>query len=235
MHSIKSLKDKIFEIEKKIEISFSNQELLVSAFVHPSFINENRSPPLQSYERLEFLGDSVLNLLVSQWLYSFFQSAPEGELSWMRACLVDAKSCATYLEMIGLEAYILTSKGEKQNQGKGRLTIFSDVFEALLGALYIDSGMEGAQAFFQKKIRGVLEEKVKNLSKNPKMVLQSYLQKLDQSIPQYLVVMEEGPEHEKKFMVRVSHGDCVLGEGSGFSKKDAQMEAAKQALIKLGL
>ena len=235
MQSIQSLKDKIFEIEKKIETSFENPKLLLCVFVHPSYINENRSPKIESYERLEFLGDSVLNILVSQWLYATFPAAPEGELSWMRASLVDGRSCVTYLRFIEIETYILTSKGEENNRGKGRETIFSDVFEALLGAIYVDGGMGKVNCFFQKKILGMLEEKVKTLSKNPKMVLQSYLQKLDQSIPTYSVISEEGPEHEKRFVIRVSHGDRVLGKGSGFSKKEAQVEAAKHALKQLGL
>ena len=235
MRLIKNLKSKLFEIEKKLGVTFTDQDLLFRAFVHPSFINENRSPKLESYERLEFLGDSVLGLLVSHWLYKVFPKASEGELSWMRASLVDAGSCATYLNILDLHTYILTSKGEGSNVGKGRYSIFSDVFEAVLAAIYIDQGMEQTERFFKAHMEPVLEKKIKTLSQNPKIVLQSYVQKLDHTIPQYTVISEEGPEHEKRFVVAVSHGEEFLGQGSGLSKKQAQYEAAKQALIKLGI
>ena len=235
MHSIKTLKDKLLEIENRIGINFKCQDLLIPAFVHPSFINENRSHKLESYERLEFLGDTVLNLLVSGFLYSFFDKAQEGELSWMRASLIDAKSCAYYLKRLELEAFVLMSKGEANNEGKGRDTILSDVFEAILGAIYIDSGMAQAALFFKQKIEPIIAEKLDNLSKNPKMVLQSHLQKLDQSIPTYEVIREEGLDHQKRFVVTVSHGGKILGEGVGSSKKEAQYEAALQAIEKLGL
>lgn len=235
MSSIKTLKSQLDEIEKKLGIRFKSPTNLIHAFIHPSYLNENRSPKLQSYERLEFLGDSILGVLISRWLYHFFPEAPEGDLSWMRASLVDAPSCAMYLKGIGLDSYVLTSKGEENNQGKGRDTILADVFEAILAAIYLDSGMSGVLDFFGQRMEKALELRVHSLQKNAKIVLQNYIQKLDGSIPRYEVVKEQGPEHEKLFIIAVFHRHQELGRGSGQSKKQAQIEAAKKAINKLGI
>lgn len=235
MTTIKDLKGALETIEKQLGRPFSSHDNLMSAFVHPSYINENRSPKLESYERLEFLGDAILGHIVSHWLYLFFEKEAEGELSWMRGSLVDAKSCAHYLKALRLDHFILLSKGEAANEGKGRDTILSDVFEAVLAALFLDAGMEGVEAFFKAKLKPLIEERLQTLSKNPKMVLQSHLQKETQSLPIYEVIGEEGPQHEKRFIVQVTHQGQVLGEGTGLSKKEAQIEAARQAITKLGL
>lgn len=219
----------IEQIETKIGYRFANKQLLLLAFTHRSFINENRTVT-EHNERLEFLGDSVLGLMSSDYLYRTLVKVPEGELSSLRAKLVESSSCIAYIEKLDLGKYLLLGKGEKTNDGRGRDSILSDLFEAIIGAIYLDSGLEAAQQFFLGQFHSEIEAIVKTPQKNSKALLQDYCQKKFQRPPTYKVIEESGPEHSKTFCVAVSIQSTPLAQGKGASKKQAQQAAAAQAL-----
>lgn len=233
MQTIEQLREMLSQIEKKIGYLFKNREILVRAFVHRSFINENRGVVEGHNERLEFLGDAVLGLLVSIFLYKELPNHPEGELSYLRSRLVEATTCALYIERIGIENCILMGKGESMNAGKGRATILADLFEALMGAIYLDGGMDAAhQFFFDQFISDVLEI-IESPMRNWKAELQDYCQKKYQKPPVYKVVNEQGPDHSKTFYIIVEMNGQVLGKGTGTSKKEAEQMSARQAVESL--
>lgn len=217
------------DIESKLGYCFAEKELLVLAFTHCSFVNESRIP-LQHNERLEFLGDSILGLIVSDYLYRQLPDVPEGDLSSIRARLVEASSCVSYIQKLDLEKYLVLGKGERMNDGRGRETILSDLFEALLGAIFLDGGLQAAQTFFFNHFKDDIDVILQTPLKNPKAILQDYCQKQFQQTPHYQVLAEKGPDHDKIFQVAVMIQDIELGCGEGSSKKEAQQEAAKNAL-----
>ncbi len=220
------------EIEEKLRYSFSDLSLFILAFTHRSFVNENRKITEEHNERLEFLGDAILGFLVSDFLYKKFPSENEGKLSEQKAHLVDATACMGYMLKLGLSHHILMGKGEQTNEGKARETILSDVFEALIGAIYLDGGLEKVKSFFfshfEEEVNNLLEKPIRNW----KAELQDLVQKLYHIQPEYVVIREDGPDHSKTFhiVVRVSGRD--VGEGSGGTKKIAQQAAAENALEK---
>lgn len=220
------------QIESKLGYCFSNKELLVLAFTHCSYVNESRIP-LQHNERLEFLGDSILGLIVSDYLYRELPDVPEGDLSAIRARLVEANSCISYIQKLDLEKYLVLGKGERMNDGRGRDTILSDLFEALLGAIFLDGGLEAAQSFFFNQFKSDIDIILQTPLKNPKALLQDYCQKHFQQTPHYHVLAESGPDHSKIFQVAVLIQDIQMGSGEGPSKKEAQQAAAKNALATL--
>ncbi|PCI95110.1 ribonuclease III [Candidatus Aerophobetes bacterium] len=221
------------EIEKKLGYTFKDKGLLKLAFTHRSFVNENKEISSNHNERLEFLGDAILGLMVSEFLYKTLPESKEGDLSFLRANLVEASSCYQFLQMIEISEFLLMGKGEMMNQGKGRDTILADLFEAVIGAIYIDSGMDMAKEFFFSKFETKLHSLIREPSKNWKALLQDYLQKKYQKQPTYTVIDEEGPDHEKTFHIGVYLDKDVLGKGSGLSKKEAEQNAAEDALKKL--
>ena len=200
------------------------------AFVHRSFANENPKVEGLHNERLEFLGDAVLGLMISDFLYRTFPEHPEGELSFLRSRLVDANSCMRFLQKLDIDQYILMSRGELRNQGKGRASIHADLFEALLGSIYIDGGMERAKDFFFGFYKEILHEMIEEPFENWKAILQNYSQKRYQKPPIYQVVKEEGPDHGKTFFVSVLIVNKEVGKGSGLSKKEAEQSAAQNAI-----
>lgn len=220
------------QIERKVGYSFKNPQLLALAFVHRSFINENRNITFHN-ERLEFLGDSILGLLVADHLYTHFPDTPEGELSYLRSRLVEASSCVSFIQKLHIEEYLLLGKGERLNDGRGRETILADLFEALIGAIYLDGGIEAAKAFlfhnFIQEINGILQKPLRNW----KALLQDFCQKQFQQTPTYSVLKESGPDHKKMFEISVSIHKKELGKGMGSSKKEAQQAAAENALSHL--
>jgi len=222
-------------IEERLGYVFQDKNLLALSFVHRSFINEYRDLISNHNERLEFLGDSVLNLLVSGFLYRHKPEADEGELSRLRSSLVDASGCILYLKKLELEEFLLLGKGEQRNVGKGRDTILADLFEALLGAIYLDGGLEGAARFFFSHFEGTILEGLQVPSYNYKAEVQDYSQKNLGLQPKYVVEKEEGPDHAKEFLVAIYIGDKRWGEGRGRSKKEAEQEAAKDAKNTLGM
>jgi ribonuclease-3 len=220
------------EIEFKIGYTFKDRSLLALAFVHRSFVNENREMN-QHNERLEFLGDSVLGLVIAEYLYRYLPSTPEGELSYLRSRLVEASSCIEYVLKLDVEKYVLLGKGERLNSGRGRETILADLLEAIIGAIYIDGGLEAAQKFlfknFSRDIDGILKTPIQNW----KAQLQDFCQKTYQQTPVYKVLSETGPDHSKTFSISVIINNEEVGMGVGPSKKEAQQEAAKDALRKI--
>jgi len=222
-------------IESKIGYHFDDKNLLALAFVHRSFVNENREVTSQHNERLEFLGDSVLGLIISDYLYKYLPSKPEGELSYLRSRLVEASSCMSYIQKLDVEEYILLGKGEQRNDGRGRESILSDLFEAIVGAVYLDGGIEAAQRFIFKMFSHDIEAILKQPERNWKALLQDYAQKKYQQTPLYEVISEMGPDHNKTFSVAVTINDQEVGRGEGPSKKEAQQKAAAEALANFGI
>jgi ribonuclease-3 len=220
-------------IEKKLGYVFKNRELLRLAFTHRSFVNETKEQGAQHNERLEFLGDSVLGLLVSDYLYRYLPETPEGELSYLRSRLVEACSCALYLAKLGVTEYILLGKGELMSGGRGKDSIHADLFEALMGAIYLDGGIEAAGKFlfinFSPEVNRILKTPIRNW----KAELQDYSQKHFQHPPEYTILDESGPDHHKKFFISVAVNGTEVGRGEGSSKKEAQQSAAAVAVARL--
>ena len=235
MDPISALKKQIPQIEDCLGYYFKDKSLLIMAFVHRSFFNEFRYLVDQHNERLEFLGDCVLGLLVSDYLYNLLPSQSEGDLSHIRANIVDASACVQFLLKLGIGQHVLLGKGERMNDGRGRDTILADLFEALIGAIYLDGGLEGARRFFFGHFETDLVTASLQPEKNRKAELQDYSQKKHQKPPVYRVLKETGPDHSKVFHVIVLVNDVQAGEGMGSSKKEAEQAAAEDAIRKLDL
>jgi len=229
MNPIEELLKVLPVIESKINYTFHDRSLLFLAFVHRSFINENRQVS-QHNERLEFLGDSILGLLVAEYLYRHLPDTPEGDLSYLRSRLVEASSCVAYIQKLNLEKHILLGKGERMNDGRGRESILADLFEAIIGAIFIDGGIEAAQGFLFTNFTDEIQAILKTPLRNWKAILQDYCQKKHQHPPSYLVLEESGPDHSKVFTIAVMINDQEIGRGTGASKKEAQQAAAADAL-----
>jgi ribonuclease III len=225
MNLLEGLQSKVPLIEQKLCYMFHNKELLALAFVHRSFFNEHRALLKENNERLEFLGDSVLGLIISDYLYAHLPDAPEGHLSQLRSHIVEAGSCAQLLSRLGIAEYVLLGKGERMNDGRGRETILADLFEALIGA----------KTFFFFHFSEKIEEHLKAPLRNWKAELQDYSQKKHQKPPVYKIQKESGPDHSKVFQVVVCVDGIDIAEGVGSSKKEAEAAAAEEALKKLGV
>lgn len=224
------LLEQVSSIEERIGYPFKNKNILTLAFVHRSFFNENRRETLEHNERLEFLGDSVLGLLIAQYLYESFPEEPEGKLSHLKANLVEASTCAKFVQKLGLAEFILLGKGEKMQDGRSKESIQADLFEALLAAVYLDGGMDAAKEFFWKHFSEEIAEFVQKPLRNWKAELQEALQRNYQTLPVYKVIREQGPDHNKIFEVGVFLEEEHLGSGFGGSKKEAEQNAAQEAL-----
>lgn len=232
MHTVQELLSATGEIEKKIGYQFKDHSLLLLAFVHRSFVNENRSFSKHN-ERLEFLGDTVLGLAISDYLYHTLPDIPEGDLSFLRSRLVDASSCVSFVQKLEVEPFMLLGKGERLNWGRGRETILADLFEAIVGAIYLDGGLTPVNQFlfghFSKEIDAILKMPISNW----KALLQDYCQKNFHQTPLYDVVSSSGPDHHKQYRVKVTILGKELGVGDGNSKKMASQAAAADAMDKL--
>lgn len=233
MNLLEKLKSELHLIEEKIGYTFENKDLLVQSFIHRSFINEYRAGPLNHNERLEFLGDSVLGLIVADYLYHRLPAYPEGQLSQLRSKLVDANSCSEYLQKLSLNSHILLGRGEIS--GKSKPSILADVFEALLGSIYLDGGLSIAKSFLIYHFEDEFEAAIGSPPRNYKAELQDLSQKEYQKIPLYKVVEESGPDHAKQFHVMVFLDDKEAGIGIGSSKKEAEQRAAFDAISKRNL
>jgi ribonuclease-3 len=218
-------------LEKKLGLNFNNKNLLVEAFCHRSFLNENPNFGLNHNERLEFLGDAVLELAVTEYLYKKYPEKNEGELTSWRAALVNAKMLGDLARELGFNDFLLLSKGEKKETGKGRQYILANTFEALIGAIYLDQGYEACKEFIEKHLIKKIPEIIeKGLFKDPKTRFQEEAQERVKITPSYKVLDEWGPEHAKHFLVGVFLGDELIAKGEGSSKQEAEQEAAKNAL-----
>ncbi len=218
------------ELEIVLAHTFKDKKLLLTACTHSSFTNEYKHEVLQNNERLEFLGDSIFNLVISELLYRLLPDTDEGKLSALRSTIVSATSCSEYASLLGLQPYLLVGKGELINKGTIRHTLLADFFEALMGALYLDAGIHAVQDCIQNKLYDAIEKKLQNPALNWKAELQEHLQKIGKGIPTYKVLSEKGPDHSKVFEVGVFIDDTLAGAGSGNSKKEAEQKAAKEAL-----
>ena len=232
MIDLDELKISLGELQERVGYQFKDPSLLVKACTHASFVNENRDRCEGHNERLEFLGDAVLGLIVSEFLYQKFPDSPEGELSKFKALLVEAQSCVDYIRHLEIEPYLLLGKGEAQNSGRGHLTILSDYFEAIIAAIYLDGGFEVTKAYFLKTFAPLIEKGIEDPSENGKVALQDLIQKKYKEPPEYRLISEEGPHHDRQFTVAVFVQGEELGRGVGYSKKEAQNNAAKEAIKK---
>lgn len=221
-------KEKIKELEKKIGYEFKKKELIWQALTHSSFSNEQKINKYKNYERLEFLGDAVLELLSSQFFFETYPEMPEGEMTKLRSSMVCELALAYCARDISLGDYLLLGKGEEATGGRTRDSIISDVMEAVIGALYLDGGLAVADAFVKKYILSDLESK--QLFYDSKTILQEEVQKEGKNLT-YELVSEIGPDHDKIFVMEVRIDGQMAGKGQGRNKKTAQQQAAYQALL----
>lgn len=218
-------------LEKKLGIKFKNKDLLKQAFTHRSYLNENPGFKLEHNERLEFLGDAVMELIVTEHLYKDFPEKAEGDLTNWRAALVNAKMLTSVAEELGFNEFLLLSRGEAKELGKARAYILANAFEALLGALYLDSGYKPCDEFIQKYLFKNLANIIKEGSyKDAKSKFQEEAQDRVSTTPNYKVIKESGPDHEKNFLVGVFLNQELVAEGEGSSKREAEEAAAQLAL-----
>ncbi len=221
------------EFEKLIDYEFKNKELLFEALTHSSYANESKHQ-YKSNERLEFLGDSVLSIVVSEHIFEEYTDLPEGELSKTRATLVCEKSLANFAKEINLGKYIIFGKGEQLNGGSQRPSIVSDAFEAVIAAIYLDGGFEAAKRHIMRFMPKDIRSAVVKAYDDYKTVLQEIIQKNPEEAVEYRLVAESGPAHNKQFTVQVMLNSNVIGTGIASSKKHAEQLAAKEALELMG-
>jgi len=219
------------QLEKNLGFKFKNKDLLQQAFTHRSYLNENPGEKLEHNERLEFLGDAVMELIVTEHLYKDYPDKAEGVLTNWRAALVNAKMLTSVAEELGFNDFLLLSRGESKELGKARAYILANSFEALLGALYLDSGFKPCDEFIKKYLLPNLTEIIKDGSyKDAKSKFQEEAQERVSITPNYKVMKESGPDHDKKFIVGVYLEKELVAEGEGSSKQEAEESAAELAL-----
>jgi len=232
MNSLKLARMDISKLEKKIEIEFNNKDLLKQALVHRSYLNENPGFNLKDNERLEFLGDAVLEMVVTEELYRQYPN-PEGELTNWRASLVNSKMLTKVAKRLKLDNDLLLSKGESKDTGRARQYISANAVEALIGAIYLDQGYETSSKFIKREIIKELSNIIKNkLYHDPKSLFQEKAQDKTGITPSYKVIKEWGPDHAKNFIVGVYLEKELIAEGQGISKQEAQEKAAATGLKK---
>lgn len=219
------------EFETKIGVSFKDKNLLRQAFTHRSYINEHRESGLEHNERLEFLGDAVLELVVTDFLYNKYPDKTEGELTAYRAALVNTGSLSEVSVALGINDYLYLSKGEAQDTGRARSYILANTFESIVGALYLDQGYGAAQRFIADNLFHRADEIVaKRLWQDPKSNFQEQAQERVSVTPRYELIEEKGPDHDKEFIVGVYLNKELVATGKGRAKQEAEQEAAKNAL-----
>ena len=219
------------KLEEKIGVDFKNKALLLEALTHRSYLNENPGVKTGNNERLEYLGDAVLELAVSEHLYKNYPDYQEGWLTSIRAALVNYQMLARIAREIFLEEHILLSRGETKDTGKAREVIMANAFEALVGAIYLDQDFSVTKTFIEESVLSHLPEVIeKGLYRDPKSLLQEIVQERLKLTPTYKILKEEGPDHNKKFEVGVFFGDELIKKGVGSSKQEAEVNAAEVAL-----
>lgn len=222
------------DLQNKIGYQFKNPALLNEALTHSSYANEHKSQHIKYNERLEFLGDSVLSIVVSDYIYKNCPELPEGELTKLRASLVCEKSLYEFAKKIDLGNYLILSKGERNNGGADRPSILSDAFEALIAAIYIDGGIAPASKHILNFVIPAIKNSKKKKINDYKTTLQEIIQKNPGEKLEYVLVKESGPDHNKHFVVEVHLNSNVIGKGGGRSKKEAEQQAAREALELMG-
>src|SRR3990167_6666347 len=219
------------EFQKKIGYKFKNADLLQQAFTHRSYLNENRAPGRQHNERLEFLGDAVLELVVTEFLFAKYPEKAEGELTAVRAALVNTTSISAAAVALGMNEYLLLSRGEAKDTGRARAIILANAFEALIGAIYLDAGYKPAKKFIAEQLFHKTDEVVeKGLWQDAKSRFQEIAQEKNSVTPSYDVISQTGPDHYKRFVVGVYLGKDKIATGEGRSKQEAEQQAAEKAL-----
>ncbi|MFA6325164.1 MAG: ribonuclease III [Candidatus Paceibacterota bacterium] len=219
------------DFEKKTKIVFKNKDLLKQAFIHRSYINENPSAGLSHNERLEFLGDAVLELVVTDFLYKKYREYAEGELTALRSALVNAIIISEVALEIGMNDFLLLSKGETKDTGKARQYILANTYEAYIGAVYLDQGYDVVNEFIVETLLPHTEEIVsKKLWRDAKSLVQEKAQEYVSFTPAYKVLHELGPDHDKHFTVGIYFGSELIADGKGKSKQEAEQKAAEAAL-----
>lgn len=219
------------EIEKKIGVKFANKDLLKNAFTHRSYLNEHKDEEIENNERLEFLGDAVLELIISANLFHNYPDKAEGELTSIRAALVRTESIAEETKKLGLGEYLRMSKGEEESGGKDKTYLLANLYEAIIGAIYLEAGYEECRSFIDrtllKKIKRIIREE---LFIDPKTRVQEIIQEKFKVTPTYEIIQEEGPDHDKSFTVEIRRGRKAIATGVGQSKQKAEEDAARNAI-----
>ena len=220
-------------LEENLRYEFKNKKLLINALTHSSYANEARDG-VSSNERLEFLGDSVLSIVVSEYIYKEFNNLPEGELTKLRASLVCEKSLCQFSRELELGKYLRLGKGEDKGGGRERDSILADAFEAVLAAMYLDGGFNVAKNHVMRFIKNELKHTDDEVFKDYKTALQEIIQKNPEESVTYILTKESGPDHDKVFEVEVRLNSNTIGKGIGKNKKQAEQSAAKEALRLMG-
>jgi len=223
------LSEALRRLQARLGLAFRDQALLRQAFTHTSYVNEHRGKKVKDNERLEFLGDAVLQLTVSEHLYRRYPQLSEGELTRMRAAIVCEPSLVRFAEALDFGRVVLLGKGEERTGGRSRPSLLADAFEAFVGALYLDQGLDAVRAFLDRHLFPHLPGDGQ-AGKDFKTRLQETAQNLGLGTPEYRVVEERGPSHEREFVVEVRIGGRISGRGVGRSKKEAEQQAAAQSL-----
>jgi len=218
----------------KLQLRFKRPRLLKQAFTHTSYVNEHKGGNAQHNERLEFLGDAVLQLLVSEYLYLTFPQRPEGELTRMRASIVCEPSFARFAESLDFGSFVLLGRGEEQLGGRQRPALLADLFEAFVGALYLDQGLSAVRSFLSAHIFPLIDDDDYLPVKDFKSKLQEKAQHRSLGPVEYRIAEERGPAHDREFVVEVRLGSEIWGTGTGRTKKEAEQQAAAEAYRKLG-
>lgn len=221
----------IASVEQALNLIFVDKTLLQRALTHRSYINENPDYPLEDNERLEFLGDAILDFITAEYLYHRFPEMSEGQLTNLRSALVRTERLASFAAQLNLGQYLFLGRGEEDNGGRERVAILCDAFEALVGALYLDKGSEAARQFVKPIIEPALKEILASAAeKDAKSLLQELAQSYYQVTPTYRTIDERGPDHAKQFTVEAMIANKSYGRGQGFSKQTAAQAAAQEAL-----
>ncbi len=222
------------QLQQQIGVQFNNEKLLKQAFTHSSYVNEHRGKPFQDNERLEFLGDAVLELTVSHYLYSRYPKMSEGELTKLRAAIVCEPSLVTFANDLKFGELVLLGKGEEFTGGRHRPALLADAFEAFIGSLYLDQGLDAVQRFLEKYVFPRVSQGEFMRVTDYKSQLQEIVQHDSLGDIHYRIVKEQGPAHHREFISEVTLSGVVLGEGKGRSKKEAEQQAAAKAIQQLG-
>ncbi|HBI16869.1 MAG TPA: ribonuclease III [Candidatus Moranbacteria bacterium] len=223
------------DFAKSIGIKFNNPDLIQEALTHRSYLNENKKYKLNHNERLEFLGDAVLELVVTDYLFKNYKNNQEGEMTSWRAALVNGEMLAKISADLGVDDYVLMSKGESSDKGRARQYLLANALEAIIGAIYLDQGYAVAEKFILENIVVKIDDVISNkLYLDPKSYFQEKSQEHFKMTPSYRILKEEGPDHDKNFTVGVYIGDDLVAKGNGSSKQEAQREAAQAGLTAKG-
>ncbi|WP_277668343.1 ribonuclease III [Caproiciproducens galactitolivorans] len=221
------------ELEEKLGYHFKNKSYLRTALTHSSYANETKAPG-GSNERLEFLGDSILGWVVADYLFKHFPDLPEGDLTKKRAALVCEKACCGFSTQLNVGKYLLLSHGEQNSGGRTRSSILADAFESIIAAIYLDGGLEEARKFILRFVLPLMQSAKPKAFKDYKTMLQEIIQQNPEERLEYVLTGESGPDHDKHFTVEVHLNSNVIGKGGGRSKKEAEQQAAREALELMG-